>query len=180
MKTKSLFFIIAVLLCTNIITLSLLTKSEPFIEGTQSNTPEFELYQLEGNGTKWEVDNYKVLKTSNKIIRTSARLAYLGDVKEIEQSTYYTVDIIEDYKVVYSNTASGEGGPVSVVLNIDDIGSIENELTEFDKNINRGTIDNTQFQITWKDSKGHINEETVKLSIIDELIDVNSDQGSDS
>ncbi|OAB45170.1 hypothetical protein [Paenibacillus antarcticus] len=97
MKNKILPFIIVVLLCTNIITLSFLSESKPQKnENTHSTTHEIELYQLEGEGTKWKVDHYKVLKTPKIIKRGFARLVYVGDVKEIDQSSYYNIEIIDE------------------------------------------------------------------------------------
>jgi outer membrane murein-binding lipoprotein Lpp len=123
-------------------------------------------YQLEGKGDKWLVDNYKVIKTTNKIKRTSARLVYRGNNKEIDQSTFFSFQIFEDNKVVYSNIQSSQGGPVSILTNIDDLGAIENEITEFDKKISRSNIENTKIKLTWKDNKGKTNVETINLSII--------------
>lgn len=171
MKRKWLLYIIIILLCSNLITIYFLWNSRPVVE-SQKDTNNFVLYELEGKGDNWQVNDYKVLKTTTKIKRSLARLVYLGESNQLDQSTYFTFQVIEENKVVYSNEYTSEGGSISILLNIDDLGSIESELTKFDMNISRENIENTEIKLIWEDNNGKINEETIKLSIIDEVSDV--------
>lgn len=165
MKVKIGISAILLLLCANLVVLSFLLAEAPKDESTK---PELELYQMAGTGEKWNVDHYKVIKTSNRIKRTSAKLSYKGDESEIERSDFLKFEISENDQTVYSTIHSSEGGPVSILTNLDNTGSIASELTPFDESLTKDVFETTKATITWKDSEGRTHHETIAMTIVDE------------
>ncbi|RRJ61734.1 hypothetical protein EHV15_01145 [Paenibacillus oralis] len=86
-----------------------------------------QVYNLNGTGEVWDITDYKIIVSPNKILRGHGKLAYKGDPKNVENSTYYKFEIkkINPYgkdETVFVNEASSEAGPVGLLDNLDDIG----------------------------------------------------------
>ena len=128
------------------------------------------LYRMQGSGSLWDINNYQVVLTPHQIQRGNGSLTYKGDPQEIEDSTYYELVFEEknrngEYIPVYSSRASSKGGPVGILNNLDQIGSITGDYDHHELTLNPSHIESTRLTINWADSKGEVHTETIQLSI---------------
>jgi len=132
------------------------------------------VYDFSGGGEKWDIADYKIIITPTKILRGHGKLAYKGDYKNIENSTYYKFEMKEkniygNYETVYVSEAISKNGPVAILENLEDIGSITSEYSNFEVNKGRQNYESTTITITWNDNEGELHSETINLSINNEI-----------
>lgn len=156
---------LGILLCLNIVLLLLLINSDSIHNKPVNQSHKFVLYDLTGTGQKWDVEGYKVIITDTKVQRGSARLRYKDEPREIDQSNYINVVIIEDQEEVFQSVKTSTNGPVSILTETSDSGSIESSISEYNQRPERSNVENTQIKISWTDSKGKLHQETVDLHI---------------
>jgi len=130
--------------------------------------PTANLYFMDGEGENWTVINYKVTMDQEQIKRGEARLRYIGSMA-IDQSDYYTIEVIEDNETVYNTIHTSQGGPVGIYEDLGNFGSITAPLGADDIKPERTSLENTIVQITWKDNQGEIHSEQIPMSITDEI-----------
>lgn len=141
---------------------------------SQPSDPALHIYNLNGSGQMWEIANYQVIVSSSEILRGHGRLVFKGDPKDIENSTYYEYEFKEmnssgDYETVYSNIARSQGGPLSILMNLN-IGSIKGDYAFEELKKDKQNYENTTLTITWDDNKGETHSETINLDITSESI----------
>ena len=129
-----------------------------------------QVYDLRGTGELWDITDYKIIVSPNKILRGHGKLAYKGDPKNVENSTYYKFEFKEinpygKYETVLVNEASSDAGPVSLLDNLNNIGSITSEYSYDELNKNKQNFESTTLTITWNDNEGEFYSETVDLFI---------------
>lgn len=123
------------------------------------------LYELEGSGQHWDIVHYKVLITPDRIKRGSAKLIYKGQPDDIEDSDYFSFLIIEGQNPVYSQASSSTGGPVSILNNLDDMGSIERPISDDDSPFDRPLIERSKAKMIWNDRDGVTHQEIIEMRI---------------
>lgn len=164
MKKKVIYSFIVLLIITNFILLILLLKEKK--EKIESN---IEILTLNGEGTHWNVMNYKVVKTKNTIWRGLASLVYLGKESEIINSNYLKYEFVQVNKsfeskpVLVGSKSSADGG-IDILSNIDKLGSISGPLSPWEDDYER-----TYMNISWTDSTGKENSERIELFTIDHI-----------
>ncbi|RUT43277.1 hypothetical protein EJP82_20910 [Paenibacillus anaericanus] len=165
-----------VLLLTGIIIISNAIWSYVYFkEINKASNSGIQVYNLNGTGEIWDVINYKIIVSPTKIQRGNGRLVYKGDSKNIENSTYYKYEIkeinIDDkYGTVFVNEASSKGGPVSILSNLNDTGSIIGEFSYDELKKDKQNYESTTITITWNDNEGRLHSETVNLDIDSEIV----------
>ncbi len=147
---------------------------------TPNNNNGVQIYTLEGSGDDWKATNYKIIVTPDKIQRGHAKLIYLGNPKDIEESNYYNVTFYEknhknEQTGVYSRTDSSTDASVSILENINHIGSITGPYSYDETLRTRDNYDHSTIKISWNDSNGESHIETFDLHIVDEII-INGDE----
>ncbi|AJS60685.1 hypothetical protein [Paenibacillus sp. IHBB 10380] len=133
------------------------------------------LYVLNGTGEKWDVKNYKIIISSDKILRGHAELVYKGSSKEIENSTYFNYTFYESghdnqKEAVYAKDARSFGGPISILDNNKDVGSITGEYSYGETKKDRNNYESTTLEISWKDNEGEDHLEMIELDIDSEIV----------
>lgn len=160
-------WIIIRLVVSNLVTLGLLTYNNP------ERHSSLNVYTLEGKGQTREVKNYQIIVAANKVNRGSAELHYLGDPAEMENSTYYYEFYEEDPEygptVVYTNSASSEGGPVHILTNVQRTGSITGSYSYNEKLKTKNHYENSFFEIEWNDNDGNRYKERIELDIVNHI-----------
>ncbi|KKO54658.1 hypothetical protein [Paenibacillus sp. DMB20] len=128
-----------------------------------------QVYILNGSGERWDVEGYKIIISPRKILRGHAKLVYKGNPNEIDKSTYYKYEIKErnndKNETVYSSSSSSNDGSVSILSNLNDVGSITGSYSYDELNKNKQTYESTTMTIAWKDNKGKMHSETIDLEI---------------
>jgi hypothetical protein len=137
------------------------------------------VYTLNGKGEMWDVTDYKIIVTKGKILRGHGKLTYKGDPKKIENSTFYEYDFKEinstgEYNTVYSNVASSSDGPVSILSNLSDTGSITGDYSYEELKKNEQNFESSILTITWNDNNRELHSETVDLDIESDIA-INND-----
>lgn len=144
-----------------------------FMDVSKSSDTMLQVYNLSGEGEIWDIVNYQVIISSNKILRGHGGLVFKGNPKDIENSTYYGYEFKEmnssgNYETVYTNVASSQGGPISILMNLN-IGSITGEYAFEELKKDKQNYENTTLTITWNDNKGELHSETLDLDITGEI-----------
>lgn len=140
----------------------------------KSSNIEVQVYTLNGTGEKWNITDHKIIISPNKILRGHGKLAYKGDPTDIENSTYYKLEFKETnsygkYETVYANVGSSKGGPVSILADLNDTGSIKSEYSYDELQKDRQNYESTTLTITWNDNEGELHSETINLSIDNDM-----------
>ncbi|MGG4103235.1 hypothetical protein AAXB25_04835 [Paenibacillus lautus] len=140
----------------------------------KSSNIEVQVYTLNGTGEKWNITDYKIIISPNKILRGHGNLAYKGDPTDIENSTYYKLEFKEtnpygEYETVYANVGSSKGGPVSILADLNDTGSIKSEYSYDELQKDRQNYESTTLTITWNDNEGELHSEIINLSINNDM-----------
>ncbi|MCM3337896.1 hypothetical protein M3650_04420 [Paenibacillus sp. MER TA 81-3] len=165
---KIILLLLGIIIISNVIWSYLYFKDiKPLNTGVQ-------VYNLNGMGEIWDVKNYKIIVSPSKILRGHGKLVYKGDPKNIENSTYYKYEIKEinsggNYETVYVNEASSKDGPVAILNNLNDIGSVTGEYSYDELKKDKQNYKNTTLTITWNDSEGELHSETVALDLDSEI-----------
>lgn len=138
---------------------------------TSEHYPHVELYTLEGNGVYWQVKDYQIIVTPEKIERGHARLTYLGNPNEIEHSDFCSISFYEgsphdEQQVVYSYSVSAPGGNAHIIENVKNIGSISGPYDYLEAVKTRNDYANSYVQIIWNDSEGIERQERIELEIV--------------
>jgi hypothetical protein len=169
MKAKYLSISLILSLCISVIIITLY-----IIEHNMNNdlktSPQIHLYELAGEGQNWSVENYQVLQTSKGTKRGNAKLIYHGDDGQLDQSNYLKFEVNEANEIVYVKIETSDGGPIGILNNIDNLGTIEEERTNLERDINKVKIETTKVTITWNDNNGITYKEIIELEIKQELI----------
>ncbi len=136
---------------------------------------EVRIYSFNGEGEKWDITGYKVIVTPNKILRGYGSLAFKGDSDDIRNSSHYKFEVKEqningNYETVYVSEAYSKDGPVSILENLDDIGSMTSEYFTDEINKDIQNFESTTITITWNDNEGEAYSEMISLSINSENI----------
>jgi len=158
------------LLATSLIFLFLFLKEEK--QDIESNV---EVFILNGEGSYWNVKNYKVIKTKNSIWRGSASLNYLGDKNEIIDSNYFSYEFVEvnesfEPVTVLVEANSATNGEISILGNIEKLGSISGPLSPREKELKKDELEMTYLNVIWTDSKGIEKSERIELDITDHIV----------
>ncbi|WP_010275696.1 hypothetical protein [Paenibacillus senegalensis] len=169
---KIIYLLAGIIVISNVIWGSVfLTRNSSQAESIK----DVQIYTLKGTGRLWEAADYKVIISPAKIMRGHGSLAYKGDPKEIENSTYYKIEIQElnpngHYESVYVNEASSHGGPINILSNLNDIGSITGDYADNERLKDRHNYGSSVLTITWNDNDGELHSETINLNMAAEII----------
>lgn len=144
-----------------------------FMDVNKPSDTTIQVYNLNGDGEMWDMKNYQVIVTPSQILRGHGGLVFKGDPEDIENSTYYGYEFKEmnssgNYETVYSNIASSQNAPISILMNLN-IGSITGEYSYEELNKDKQNYENTTVTITWSDNKGELYSETINLDITSEV-----------
>lgn len=144
------------------------------VDKDKSSNIEVQVHTLNGKGEMWDITDYKIIISANSILRGHGNLAYKGDPTDIENSTYYKLEFKEinpfgEYETMYANEASSKGGPVSILTNLNDTGSIKSEYTYDELKKDRQNYQSTTLTITWNDNEGELHTEAINLSIDNDM-----------
>lgn len=166
---KIIFLLLGILIVSNVIWSYLYIKN---IEKVSKAVVQY--YNLNGTGEMWGITDYKIIVSPSKILRGHGKLAYKGDPKNIENSTYYKYEIKEinpygNHETVYVNEASSKDGPVAILINLNDRGSITGDYTYDELKKDKQNYESTTLTITWNDNNGELHSETINLDIDSEI-----------
>lgn len=166
MRTKTTYVIIALFLVTNFV------WGYVFYIGAMNNADsgQVEIYTLEGSSTHWQVSDYQIIVTPEKVERGHAEFVYLGDAQDIVDSDYYSISFYEgtptgEHEVVYRNSALAIGGNVNIIENVKSVGSILGPNSQAETIKTKNDYANSFAEITWNDSAGNEQTEIINLVI---------------
>lgn len=167
---KTLLILISLLVCINSIWCYLFIHKDAIADTSHNKV---RLYILNGTGVKWDVENYKILLSSEDILRGHAELVYKGEPSELADSTAFTCTFYErndknEKVAVYSNSFRSIGGPVSILNNVKDVGSISGAFIG-DTQKTKDEFENTTIEISWNDGSGNSYMEMINLNISSEI-----------
>lgn len=99
---------------------------------------------------------------------------YKGEPSLIVNSTFYKLEVNEKnlqekYETVSTTAASSKDGPVAIITNLEDIGSVTSEFSYGEVNKDKQNYESTTITI-WNDNEEEMHTETIALSIDHELI----------
>ncbi|MDR0267340.1 hypothetical protein [Paenibacillus sp.] len=164
------YIVIALLLVTNGVTLGLLLQNNGKLPG---NGNRWEAFTLNGKGQKWQVNDYKVIRTSFSIFHGKGSLTYLGNPQDIKDSTYfdYTYFKLHDGEpwVINSNSASSPNASVDILANIKHLGSIEGAPSPWEPEDTAQGLLGSYMEVNWKDNQGQLHTEQVPMSVTEEF-----------
>ncbi|GGA40523.1 hypothetical protein [Paenibacillus physcomitrellae] len=167
---RLVFILLGVILITNIIWGIVYNE-----KNSKSSKSVVHVYTLNGKGELWDISDYKIIVTEDKILRGNGKLTYKGAPKNIENSTYYKYDFkemnsTEKYETVYTHEASSSGGPVAILENLDnDTGSITGDYSYNELLKDKQNYESTTLTITWNDNNKELHTETIDLDIDSEI-----------
>ncbi len=154
-----------------------------FTADTPRNYNGIQIYNLEGSGKNWDVKNYKIVVTPDKILRGYAELIYIGDPKNIKDINFYEITIYEENHNneqidVYNTSVSIEGSSNSIIdiFNLNDVGSIISPYFYDEKLRTKENYENSTVEISWKSKNGTVHKEKIYLNINDEIIFKNDEE----
>jgi len=127
-------------------------------------------YTMSGEGSQWEVTNYRIYRSEDQIVRGSAKLHYLGVIQDIQESRYLKFRIVEiqpgvGATTVLSSSYEGENTIINMEKRMEDLGQISSTPTENELSMEAEDFETTRFEIEWKDSQGNLHNESFDLSI---------------
>lgn len=163
---KTILFLASIILISNALWLYLfLDKGAEDIVNS-----DVSLYSLHGSGEAWEVHDYKILITPDKILRGHASLNYMGDPADLSQSTFFEYKFYEnnnrgEKEVVYANEFHSYNGVVSILDNVKDTGSLTGPYSDGELEKDKSNYGSTSLEITWNDKEGQRRTEVIQLNI---------------
>lgn len=146
--------------------------------GTFERSPaeRFQVYTMSGTGEQWDVTNYTVVASSEKISRGPGHLVYKGNPDNLTDSTYYKYEVLEwnarnEQEVVWSTEAKANGGPVAILLNTK-LGTLDSPYPygESIQDLNKSRFEHSVIQITWDDKEGNMHTEIIALEMMNEVV----------
>lgn len=167
---KTVLLLSSIIVITNVLWLYLYWDKDAEV----AVNSDVSLYSLHGTGEIWDVHDYKIIITPNKILRGHASLSYKGDPAELSQSTFFEYKFYEnnhrgEKEVVYANESHSYNGPLSILDNIKDIGSLTGEYSYGELEKDRANYESTSLEITWQDNEGRQHTETIELELDNEI-----------
>ncbi|CAM4480650.1 hypothetical protein [Paenibacillus tarimensis] len=136
---------------------------------------ELSLYTMSGSGHLWEITGHKILISSDKIMRGRGKLTYKGEPYDLENSRYIEITFREStpdgrMETVSSNEYRSLDGPVSILANVEQLGSMTSPYSSGEFNKTKMDYENTVMEVTWEDDRGQMQTEIVELDIEGEII----------
>lgn len=172
MTRKRWIAALLVLAVSNIVTFGTLwsnARSETKPAGPIADRPT-ELFTLEGTGTAWRVEHYNVIRTKDSIWRGNAKLVYLGDPSEIESSNSFSYSVYErsgsKEDVVLAGSHTAMNGPINLLDNLDNLGSVESPLTAAEQEMAQLELSGSYMLVEWTDSQGRSKAERIPLEVL--------------
>ncbi|MNE56168.1 hypothetical protein D3C76_18330 [compost metagenome] len=170
---KKILLLIAIIVITNAAWIYFYSNASNK-PSTESSNSAIQIFDLNGTGEMWDMENYKIIVTPSQVVRGYGKIVYKDDPKNLENSTYYKFEFKEvspsgSYDSVYSNEALSKGGPLSILDNLNEIGSISNENSYDELKKDKQNYESTILIVTWNDNEGELHSETVQLEITDEI-----------
>ncbi|GMK37182.1 hypothetical protein PCCS19_02350 [Paenibacillus sp. CCS19] len=154
MKIKPILILILMLISTNLFTFY---TTKNFHAATLEQS-KIHLYELEGDGEKWKVENYHLIISLQSVRECSVELVH----KENSKIKYLKVEIKLDNELIYANINTGMG---ETIQNIN-----KYTMSSFEKDIDRDKLSKLNVTIIWKDSTGKTSKEVVNLKVTNDII----------
>lgn len=163
---KTVFLLAGIIVISNLLWLYLFLDRDAEV----AVNSDVSLYSLHGTGEAWDVHDYKIIITADKILRGHASLSYKGDPSGLSQSTFFEYKFYEnssqgEKEVVYANEFHSNNGALSILDNVKDIGSLTGPYSYSELEKDRTNYENTALEITWEDNEGRRHTETISLEI---------------
>lgn len=137
-QSKLAWGIALILLITNLITIGYLMTEK---EKEAVVQPTMDVFELKGQSEHWQLRHYQVMRTPNSIRRGSASLTYLGDIKDIKDSSSFYIEYYENHgdreEGVLTSGMLATNGSVQILSNLDHLGSTQREPTEFERSMTK-------------------------------------------
>jgi len=168
--SKAAWGIALILLITNLITIGcLMTEKEKEKENKTVVQPALDVFELRGQSEHWKLRHYQVMRTSNSIRRGSASLTYLGDTKDIKDSSSFYIEYYEKHgereEGVLTSGMLATNGSVQLLSELDHLGSTQSEPTEFERTMTNDDFAGSYVKLRWSDSYGEEHVELIELEV---------------
>ncbi|MCY7483075.1 hypothetical protein [Paenibacillus alvei] len=168
--SKLAWGIALILLITNLITIGcLMTEKEKEKEKEAVVQPTMDVFELEGQSEHWQLRHYQVMRTPNSIRRGSATLTYLGDTKDIKDSSSFYIEYYEKHgeleEGVLTSGMLATNGRVHILSELDHLGSIQRKPTEFERSMTKDDFAGSYVKFRWSDSYGEEHVELIELEV---------------
>lgn len=167
-QSKLAWGIALILLITNLITIGyLMTETGPEKEAVVQ--PTMDVFELKEQSEHWQLRHYQVMRTSNSIRRGSASLTYLGDTKDIKDSSSFYIEYYEKHgereEGVLTSGMLATNGSVQILSELDHLGSNQSEPTEFERSMTKDDFAGSYVKLRWSDSYGEEHVELIELEV---------------
>ncbi|WP_055108569.1 hypothetical protein [Paenibacillus ihumii] len=168
---KTVWLLAVIMIITNALWLYLyLDREQTSVEASSGAS----LYLLHGTGEAWDIRDYKIMITGDRILRGHASLKFKGDPGELSRSTFFEYKFYEnnsrgEKEVVYANEFHSNNGEVSILDNVKDIGSLTGPYSYGELEKDRSNYESTSLELTWQDHEGNRQTEMIELEIDQEI-----------
>ncbi|GAA0134027.1 hypothetical protein YSY43_08670 [Paenibacillus sp. YSY-4.3] len=174
---RTVWLLVGIIVVSNCLWLYLFMNEDKPAVTANSNAS---LYLLHGTGEMWDVNDYKIMIAGDKILRGHASLNYKGDPEQLRQSTFFEYKIYEvnsrgEKEVVYANEFRSNNAEVSILDNVQDIGSLTGAYSYEELEKDKSNYETTSLELTWQDNEGKLHTEIIDLEI-DREIHITADE----
>jgi len=136
----------------------------------EKNQDYLEVFVLNGEGTYWRVNDYKVIRTNNELWRGSANLDYLGnELDGFYTFSYQFVEVNNEQPISVLVGSYGGESIISKFSSISKLGSLSGPLSSREKKLGRDELESSYVELTWIDHHGTELSDTIELNVTDHI-----------